>query len=62
MKIITLSIFQKHLKSSLDKVRNNHKSLIVNCSNDEDIVIIPKAEYDLMEETFRRFKKPSDAE
>lgn len=50
MKTITLSIFQKQLKLSLDKVRNNGKPLIVDCGNDGDIVIISKTEYDHMED------------
>ncbi|WDF78463.1 hypothetical protein PQ469_00395 [Mucilaginibacter sp. KACC 22773] len=59
MKPIALLIFQKQLKSSLDKVRKNHKPLVVDCVEEGDIVVISKTEYDNMQETFLQFKSVS---
>jgi antitoxin YefM len=56
MEVTSFTNFRQQLKSSLDKVRNNHKPLVVDCGNDGDIVIISKAEYDNMQETFLGFK------
>jgi antitoxin YefM len=60
MEAIAYKLFQEQLKSSFDRVRNDHKSLMIACDNDEDIIIISKAEYDKMEETCRQFKSPSN--
>ncbi|WP_184543882.1 type II toxin-antitoxin system Phd/YefM family antitoxin [Mucilaginibacter sp. FT3.2] len=60
MEKVSYSAFRQRLKPSLDRVRNNHEPLMVDCGNDENIVIISKEEYDNMEETFRRFKGPNN--
>ncbi|WP_290303184.1 type II toxin-antitoxin system Phd/YefM family antitoxin [Mucilaginibacter flavus] len=56
MEITSFRNFRQQIKVSLDKVRRSHKPLVVDCGNDGDIVIISKAEYDNMQETFRLFK------
>lgn len=60
MEAIAYKLFQEQLKSSFDRVRNDHKPLLITCGSDEDIIIISRVEYDNMEETFRQFKSPSN--
>jgi antitoxin YefM len=62
MEITTYTTFRQQLKSFLDKVRNDHKPLIVTSANAEDIVVISKADYESMEETFYLLKSPKNAE
>ncbi|WPU99257.1 type II toxin-antitoxin system prevent-host-death family antitoxin [Mucilaginibacter sp. cycad4] len=62
MEITTYTAFKQQLKSFLDKVRNDHKPLIVTSANAEDIVVISKADYESMEETFYLLKSPKNAE
>ncbi|NVM64555.1 antitoxin YefM [Mucilaginibacter sp. SG538B] len=62
MEITTYTAFRQQLKSFLDKVRNDHKPLIVTSANAEDIVVISKADYESMEETFYLLKSPKNAE
>lgn len=49
------------MKSYLDKVRNNHIPLYVTSANGEDVVVISKADYESMEETFYLLKSPANA-
>ncbi|HEY9196901.1 MAG TPA: type II toxin-antitoxin system prevent-host-death family antitoxin [Mucilaginibacter sp.] len=62
MEVTTYTNFRQQLKSYLDKVRNGHKPLIITSANAEDVVVISKADYDSMEETFYLLKSPANAE
>ncbi len=61
MEVTTYTAFRQQLKSFLDKVRNDHKPLVVTSVNAEDVVVISKADYESMEETFYLLKNPNNA-
>lgn len=61
MEITTYTAFRKHLKSFLDKVLASHSPLFVTRTNGEDVVVISKADYDSMQETFYLLKSPKNA-
>ncbi|MBB6108297.1 antitoxin YefM [Mucilaginibacter lappiensis] len=61
MEITTYTSFRQHLKSFLDKVRNDHKPLVVTSVNGDDVVVISKTDYESMEETFYLLKNPANA-
>jgi antitoxin YefM len=61
MLITTYSDFRQQLKFYLDKVRDNHTPLVVKTANAEDVVVLSKADYESMEETFYLLKSPANA-
>jgi antitoxin YefM len=61
MEITTYTAFRQHLKSFLDKVLVSHSPLFVTRSNGDDVVVISKADYDSMQETFYLLKSPKNA-
>ncbi len=61
MVITSYTSFRQQLKSYLDKVRNSHTPLIVTSAGNEDVVVISKADYESMEETFYLLKSPKNA-
>ena len=52
MEITNYTSFRQSLKSYLDKVFSNHSPLFVTRANGEDVVVLSKADYDSMQETF----------
>jgi antitoxin YefM len=62
MEITTYSNFRQHLKSFLDKVFQDKSPLFVTRANGEDVVVMSKADYDSMQETYYLFKSPKNAE
>lgn len=56
------SNFRQDLKSFLDKVNDQHTPLFVSRAKGEDVVVMSKADYDSMEETFYLLKSPKNAE
>ncbi|WP_254070852.1 type II toxin-antitoxin system Phd/YefM family antitoxin [Pedobacter sp. L105] len=61
MEITTYTAFRQHLKSFLDKVLSSHSPLFVTRANGEDVVVISKADYESMMETFYLLKSPANA-
>ncbi len=61
MDITTYTSFRQHLKSFLDKVLKNHSPLYVTRTNGEDVVVLSKADYESMQETFHLIKSPANA-
>ena len=61
MEITTYTAFRQHLKSFLDKVLVSHSPLFVTRANGEDVVVLSKADYDSMQETFYLLKSPRNA-
>ena len=61
MEITTYTEFRQHLKSFLDKVLASRSPLFVTRANGEDVVVMSKADYDSMEETFYLLKSPKNA-
>jgi len=61
MQVTTYTSFRQQLKSYLDKVRKNHTPLYVTSANGEDVVVLSKADYESMEETFYLLKSPNNA-
>ncbi len=61
MEITTYSNFRQNLKSFLDKVIQNHSPLFVTRSNGEDVVILSKADYESLQETYYLMKSPKNA-
>ena len=59
--ITTYTDFRQQLKSYLDMVRNSHVPLFVTSANGEDVVVLSKADYESMEETFYLLKSPKNA-
>ena len=61
MEITTYSAFRQKLKAYLDKVLTNHTPLFVTRANGEDVVVLSKADYESMQETFYLLKSPKNA-
>jgi len=61
MQITTYTNFRRRLKFYLDTVRNNHAPLVVTSTNSDDVVVMSKADYESMEETFYLLKSPANA-
>ena len=61
MEAITIKHFKKNIKSYFDKVCADRKPLVITDITHGDIVILPIAEYDSMEETFYLLKSPNNA-
>jgi antitoxin YefM len=61
MQVATYTSFRQQLKSYLDKVRSNHVPLVVTSAGSDDVVVISKADYESMEETFYLLKSPNNA-
>jgi antitoxin YefM len=61
METTTYTSFRKQLKSYLDKVKINHTPLFVTRANGDDVVVLSKADYDSMEETFYLLRSPANA-
>jgi antitoxin YefM len=61
MEITNYSSFRQSLKSYLDKVFSNHSPLFVTRAKGEDVVVMSKADYDSMQETFYLLKSPKNA-
>jgi len=61
METTTYTSFRKQLKSYLDKVKINHAPLFVTRANGDDVVVLSKADYDSMEETFYLLRSPANA-
>lgn len=53
--------FRQDLKAYFDKVNTQHTPLLVTRAKGEDIVVLSKADYDSMEETFYLLKSPKNA-
>lgn len=61
MQATSYSNFRQDLKSYFDKVNTQHTPLLVTRAKGEDIVVLSKADYDSMEETFYLLKSPQNA-
>lgn len=61
MDVTTYTSFRQNLKSFLDKVFKNHSPLFVTRTNGEDVVVLSKADYESMQETFYLLKSPANA-
>ncbi len=61
MEITTYTAFRKRLKAYLDKVLTDHTPLFVTSANGEDVVVLSKADYDSMQETFYLLRSPNNA-
>ena len=61
MEITNYTSFRQSLKSYLDKVFSNHTPLFVTRAKGEDVVVMSKADYDSMQETFYLLKSPQNA-
>ncbi|MFN8430173.1 MAG: type II toxin-antitoxin system prevent-host-death family antitoxin [Spirosomataceae bacterium] len=61
MLTINYSSFRQDLKNFLDKVNLNSIPLIVTRAKGQDVVVMSKADYDSMEETFYLLKNPANA-
>ena len=62
MEITSYSNFRQHLKGFLDKVFTSHSPLYISRSNGEDVVVLSKADYESMMETFHLLKSPKNAQ
>ena len=61
MEITTYSHFRQNLKKFLDTLSGNHTPLFVKRSNGEDVVVLSKADYESMQETFYLMRSPQNA-
>lgn len=61
MEITTYTTFRQNLKSFLDKIILNYAPLYVSRTNSEDVVVLSKADYESMLETFYLLKCPNNA-
>lgn len=62
MEITSYTKFRKNLKTFLDKVITGCSPLYVKRTNGKDVVVISKADYESMQETFYLLKNPKNAE
>jgi len=62
MEIITYSKFRQNLKSFLDLVLKNRAPLFVTRTKGEDIVVMPKSDYESLQETLFLLSSPKNAE
>jgi antitoxin YefM len=61
MEITTYSNFRQNLKAFLDKVLTDHTPLFITRAKGEDVVVMSKADYDSIQETFYLLKNPANA-
>lgn len=61
MEITNYTTFRQSLKFYLDKVYSNHTPLFVTRAKGEDVVVMSKADYDSMQETFYLLQNPTNA-
>ena len=61
MIITNYTSFRQNLKSFLDKVLVGDSPLFVTRANGEDVVVLSKADYEGMQETFYLLKSPKNA-
>lgn len=61
MEITTYTNFRQHLKRFLDQVFVSRTPLFITRANGEDVVVLSKADYDSMQETFYLVKSPKNA-
>jgi len=61
MDITNYTSFRQNLKSFLDKVFQEHSPLFVTRANGEDVVVMSKADYEAMQETFYLLRSPKNA-
>ena len=62
MIITNYTSFRQNLKSFLDKVLVGNSPLFVTRANGEVVVVLSKADYEGMQETFYLLKSPKNAE
>ncbi len=62
MEITTYSNFRQNLKRFLDNILNDRSVLYVTRSKGEDVVILPKSDYESMQETLSLLSNPKNAE
>jgi antitoxin YefM len=61
MQVTTYSNFRQNLKAFLDKVFINHDPLFITRTNDEDIVVLSKTDYESLTETLHLLGNPNNA-
>ncbi len=61
METTTYTSFRKQLKAYLDNLKLSHTPLYVTRANGDDVVVLSKADYESMEETFYLLKSPANA-
>jgi len=61
MKITTYTAFRQNLKAFLDNVLLEHSPLFVTRANGDDVVVLSKADYESMQETFYLLRSPNNA-
>jgi len=61
MEITTYTAFRQRLKSFLDQVFVSHSPLFVTRAKGQDVVVLSKADYESMQETFYLLKSPKNA-
>ncbi|MFW0717644.1 type II toxin-antitoxin system Phd/YefM family antitoxin [Pedobacter sp. N23S346] len=61
MEITNYTSFRQSLKFYLDKVFSDHTPLFVTRAKGEDVVVLSKADYDSMQETFYLLKSSKNA-
>lgn len=61
MNITSYTNFRNNLKTFLDKVLAEHSPLYVTRANSEDVVVLSKADYESMQETFSLLSNPANA-
>ncbi|MFY0686428.1 MAG: type II toxin-antitoxin system Phd/YefM family antitoxin [Cyclobacteriaceae bacterium] len=62
MESISYSSFRANLKSMLDKVLGDRIPLFVTRKNSEEVVIIPRADYESLKETLHLLSSRANAE
>ncbi len=61
MEITSLTDFRKNMRAYFDKILQSGKPLFITRPKGEDVVILSKAEYNSMQETFHLLRSPKNA-
>ncbi|PIB37453.1 hypothetical protein BFP72_07355 [Reichenbachiella sp. 5M10] len=62
MEHTTYTKFRQNLKSYMDRVMGNRMPLLVTRAHGQDVVVLSKADYDSIHETFYLLKNPRNAQ
>lgn len=62
MEHTTYTNFRQHLKSYMDRVMSNRMPLLVTRTHGQDVVVLSKADYDSIHETFYLLRNPRNAD
>lgn len=61
MEAIALSTFRETLRTTLQKVENDHAPMVIRRQRGQDMVVLSLEDFDAMQETMYLFSNPANA-